>query len=69
MEQSKFQHWVGNGALLVGFMSAWSTRMVETLGGSALGRATAVRSDTTGSVRRSGVHRGYRDGALPDQPD
>ena len=68
MEQSKFKHW-GDGALLIGFMSAGSTRMIETLGGSALGRATAVRSDTTGSVRCSGVHRRHRDGALPDQPD
>ena len=42
MGQSKFKHRVAHGALLVGFMSAGSTRMIDTHGGSALGRATAV---------------------------
>src|SRR3954452_22962348 len=42
MRRSKFGHRVAHGALLVGFMSTVSTRMIETFGRSANGKATAV---------------------------
>ena len=42
MSQSKYKHRVAHGALLVGFMSTGSTRLIETFGGSAHGKATAV---------------------------
>ena len=42
MRRSKFGHRVAHGALMVGFMSTVSTRMIETFGRSAEGKATAV---------------------------
>jgi 3-hydroxybutyryl-CoA dehydratase len=42
MSRSKYKRRVAHGALLVGFMSTGSTRLIETYGGSALGKATAV---------------------------
>ena len=42
MRRSQLGRRVAHGALLVGFMSAASTRMIETFGASATGRATAV---------------------------
>ncbi len=42
MSRSKFGRRVAHGALLVGFMSTGSTRLIETFGQSALGTATAV---------------------------
>ncbi len=42
MRRSQFGRRVVHGALLVGFMSAASTRMIERFGTSAIGRATAV---------------------------
>jgi acyl dehydratase len=42
MRQSKYGQRVAHGALMVGFMSTGSTRIIEAFGGSALGRATAV---------------------------
>src|SRR5262249_3235353 len=42
MSQSKYKRRVAHGALLVGFMSTGSTRIIEKFGGSALGKATAV---------------------------
>jgi 3-hydroxybutyryl-CoA dehydratase len=42
MSRSKYKHRVAHGALLVGFMSTGSTRLIETFGGSARGKATAV---------------------------
>jgi acyl dehydratase len=42
MRGSKFGHRVVHGALLVGFMSTCSTRLIETFGRSAIGKATAV---------------------------
>jgi 3-hydroxybutyryl-CoA dehydratase len=42
MSQSKYKRRVAHGALLVGFMSTGSTRLIETHGGSARGKATAV---------------------------
>jgi 3-hydroxybutyryl-CoA dehydratase len=42
MRRSKYGRRVAHGALLVGFMSTGSTRLIETFGGSALGKATAV---------------------------
>jgi acyl dehydratase len=42
MRKSQFGRRVAHGALLVGFMSSASTRMIETFGASAAGRATAV---------------------------
>jgi 3-hydroxybutyryl-CoA dehydratase len=42
MSRSKYKHRVAHGALLVGFMSTASTRLIETYGGSARGKATAV---------------------------
>jgi 3-hydroxybutyryl-CoA dehydratase len=42
MRQSKYGRRIAHGALLVGFMSAGSTRMIETYGGAAEGKATAV---------------------------
>lgn len=42
MRASQFGRRVAHGALLVGFMSAASTRMIETFGASANGRAVAV---------------------------
>ena len=42
MSRSKYQRRVAHGALLVGFMSTGSTRLIETYGGSARGKATAV---------------------------
>ncbi len=42
MAKSKFGRRVAHGALVVGFMSTGSTRLIETFGGSAVGKATAV---------------------------
>jgi 3-hydroxybutyryl-CoA dehydratase len=42
MSRSKYKRRVAHGALLVGFMSTGSTRLIETHGGSARGKATAV---------------------------
>src|SRR5260370_39831142 len=42
MSQSKYKRRVAHGVLLVGFMSTGSTRLIETFGGSARGKATAV---------------------------
>ena len=42
MSRSKYKRRVAHGALLVGFMSTGSTRLIETYGGSARGKATAV---------------------------
>jgi 3-hydroxybutyryl-CoA dehydratase len=42
MSRSKYKRRVAHGALLVGFMSTASTRLIETYGGSARGKATAV---------------------------
>jgi acyl dehydratase len=42
MKQSKYGRRIAHGALLVGFMSAGSTRLIETHGGAAEGKATAV---------------------------
>lgn len=42
MSRSQFGRRVAHGALIVGFMSAASTRMIETHGSSAHGTATAV---------------------------
>ena len=42
MSRSKYKRRVAHGALLVGFMSTGSTRLIETFGGSARGKATAV---------------------------
>lgn len=42
MGASPYGHRVAHGALVVGFMSTASTRLIETFGGSASGRATAV---------------------------
>jgi len=42
MSQSKYGRRIAHGALLVGFMSTSSTRMIETYGGAAEGKATAV---------------------------
>jgi len=42
MSRSKYKRRVAHGALIVGFMSAGSTRLIETYGGSAHGKATAV---------------------------
>jgi 3-hydroxybutyryl-CoA dehydratase len=42
MGRSRFGHRVAHGALMVGFMSTGSTRMIETFGASARGTATAV---------------------------
>lgn len=42
MADSRFGRRVAHGALLVGFMSTCSTRIIETYGGSASGRSTAV---------------------------
>jgi acyl dehydratase len=42
MGSSKYGHRVAHGALMVGFMSTGSTRIIETFGGSAVGKATAV---------------------------
>ena len=42
MSRSKYKRRVAHGAPLVGFMSTGSTRLIETFGGSARGKATAV---------------------------
>jgi 3-hydroxybutyryl-CoA dehydratase len=42
MAGSSYGHRIAQGALLVGFMSAASTRMIETYGTPANGEATAV---------------------------
>jgi len=42
MSRSKYKRRVAHGALLVGFMSTGSTLLIENLGGSARGKATAV---------------------------
>lgn len=42
MRRSKFGRRVAHGALIVGYMSAASTRMIETHGAAAAGRVTAV---------------------------
>lgn len=42
MAGSSYGHRIAHGALLVGFMSAASTRMIETYGTPANGEATAV---------------------------
>jgi acyl dehydratase len=42
MRRSKYGQRVAHGALMVGFMSTGSTRIIETFGGSAVGKATAV---------------------------
>jgi acyl dehydratase len=42
MGGSKYGHRIAHGALLVGFMSTGSTRLIETFGRTALGKATAV---------------------------
>jgi acyl dehydratase len=42
MAKSKYGRRVAHGALVVGFMSTGSTRMIETHGGAAIGKATAV---------------------------
>lgn len=42
MAKSRFGRRVAHGALVVGFMSTGSTRLIETFGGGAIGKATAV---------------------------
>lgn len=42
MSQSIYGRRIAHGALMVGYMSAGSTRLIETYGGSAEGKATAV---------------------------
>ncbi len=42
MRRSKYKHRIAHGALLVGFMSTGSTRMIETFGAAALDRVTPV---------------------------
>jgi 3-hydroxybutyryl-CoA dehydratase len=42
MSRSKYKRRIAHGALIVGFMSTGSTRMIETLGECARGKATAV---------------------------
>lgn len=42
MSQSKYGRRIAHGALVVGYMSASSTRLIETYGGAAEGKATAV---------------------------
>jgi 3-hydroxybutyryl-CoA dehydratase len=42
MARSQFGRRIAHGALLVGFMSTCSTRIIETYGSKAEGRATAV---------------------------
>jgi acyl dehydratase len=42
MAKSKYGRRVAHGALVVGFMSTGSTRLIETFGQAAAGKATAV---------------------------
>jgi 3-hydroxybutyryl-CoA dehydratase len=42
MRRSKYGRRIAHGALLVGFMSTCSTRIIENFGASAIGKATAV---------------------------
>lgn len=42
MAKSRYGRRVAHGALVVGFMSTGSTRLIETHGAGALGKATAV---------------------------
>lgn len=42
MSRSKYKHRIAHGALLVGFMSTGSTRIIETFGTSALATVTPV---------------------------